>query len=307
MMIPLEYQATQGRPTAAPSKRGKGFLAVAGTLMLPGLGHLSAGRWRRAAGWFTAALVISALSVVALLTPALQPALLGILPAALLLQIACLIDAYRTGRHSPRPMLGSPLWRYAAGIGLILLSVLVHPAPLLVRALLTPRVEAFMMPSKAMEPTLNPGDRFLVLKTPGQVRRWDLIVFHPPGNGQFGPDPRSLWVMRLVGLPGEKIEIVAGRVRVNDRPVDPPEPIRPYVAPPYFGSNGQPANGVEGNPIVLGPDEYFVLGDDSPISDDSRIWTYAAPGHQPGALPARSIVGRVTALYWPPSRWRRFR
>ena len=58
--------------------------------------------------------------------------------------------------------------------------------------------------------------------------------------------------------------------------------------------------------MVLGPDEYFILGDNSPVAADSRYWRKPVPGHQPGALPAGRIVGRVTAIYWPPSRWRLF-
>ena len=54
--------------------------------------------------------------------------------------------------------------------------------------------------------------------------------------------------------------------------------------------------------MKLGPDEYFVLGDNSPISRDSRYWTTAAPGHQIGALPQSDIVGPATWIYWPISR-----
>jgi signal peptidase I len=60
-------------------------------------------------------------------------------------------------------------------------------------------------------------------------------------------------------------------------------------------------------PVRLGIDEYFVLGDFSLRSKDSRLWQQGAPGHPPYAVPESYLVGVVTHIYWPPSRWRKFR
>jgi hypothetical protein len=65
------------------------------------------------------------------------------------------------------------------------------------------------------------------------------------------------------------------------------------------------ATGCWGNPITLGSDEYYVLGDNSPISGDSRYFPSVGV-HQPGAIPRDYITGRVVARIWPPSRWRIF-
>jgi len=59
--------------------------------------------------------------------------------------------------------------------------------------------------------------------------------------------------------------------------------------------------GGTGHPITLGPDEYYLLGDNSPASLDSR-WFHPLPNHQPGALPRNQIQGPLTAIYWPPHR-----
>lgn len=141
------------------------------------------------------------------------------------------------------------------------------------------------------------ADRFLVAKylTP---RRWDLVVFRLPR------DSSTLYVMRLVGLPGETIRIEGGAVWANDEKLTPPESLNgiEYVselssnpfAPSLWGSPDRPA--------VLGDDEYFVLGDFSAQSNDSRLWEEGAPGHNPFAVPESHLEGVVTHIYWPPQR-----
>ena len=105
--------------------------------------------------------------------------------------------------------------------------------------------------------------------------------------------------MRLVGLPGEKVEIVAGKVQINDAAVNPPAAVPVYQGKVRFGNNG-----CEGHPITLGPDEYYMLGDNTAVAYDSRWWDTAVPGHQPGAVPAGDVIGVATTVYWPPQHWR---
>jgi signal peptidase I len=147
--------------------------------------------------------------------------------------------------------------------------------------------------------TLGP-DRFVVAKflTP---RRWDIIIFRLP------EEPETLYVKRLVGMPGEEITIADGRVCADGQPLVPPESIGQlhYVAEmpdlpiELWGSAKLPAR--------LGDDEYFVLGDFTTNSKDSRLWQRGAPGHPCYAVPASYIYGVVTNIYWPPKRWRTFR
>jgi signal peptidase I len=143
-------------------------------------------------------------------------------------------------------------------------------------------------------------DRFLVCKR-FQPRRWDILVFRYPAK------PEQLFGMRLVGMPGERIHLAGGSVWINGERVTPPAELRNIEFSPAL-EWGMPAlHGTEGNPAHLGGDEYFVLGDFYLRSMDSRVWSTGAPGHPPYAVPANHVVGVVTTIYWPPSRWRSFR
>ena len=144
------------------------------------------------------------------------------------------------------------------------------------------------------------GDRILACKFLAP-RRWDIIVFRYP------EDPSVNYVKRLVGLPGEKLEIRDGAVWINGERLEPPESIRGIHYSPTMYSHGQEISGPGSVPVELGPDEYFVLGDFVDESSDSRLWQNGAPGHPPYAVPASHIVGVVINIYWPPGRWTSFR
>lgn len=145
-----------------------------------------------------------------------------------------------------------------------------------------------------------PGDRIGVVKFL-PPRRWDLVVFQYPAN------PSTLYVKRLVGLPGETIHIEEGAVWVNGRKLAPPEALQgiEYTSedPGGYGEFW----GTKDRPAVLRNDEYFVLGDFSPQSADSRFWQVGAEGHNPFAVPQSHLRGVVAHIYWPPARWRVFR
>lgn len=149
-----------------------------------------------------------------------------------------------------------------------------------------------------VDKSVHSGDRFIVTKflTP---RRWDLVLF------QYPEDPSTLYVKRLVGFPGEKIHIQDGSVWVNGEKQTPPDSIHgiEYLSqlPDRFGPD---LWGSINRPALLGNDEYFVLGDFSAQSRDSRAWEQGAKGHSPFAVPESHMKGVVTHTYWPPDRWR---
>ena len=144
------------------------------------------------------------------------------------------------------------------------------------------------------------ADRFLVAKFL-KPRRWDIVVF------RFPEDPSVLYVKRLIGLPGEEIIIKDGQIWANDEILAPPDAIHGIKYSSQFHRKTSDIWGSPDHPAKLAKDEYFVLGDFSEQSQDSRFWQRGAPGHNPFAVPESYLYGVVTHIYWPPSRWRTFR
>ncbi|MDR7523091.1 MAG: signal peptidase I [Armatimonadota bacterium] len=143
-------------------------------------------------------------------------------------------------------------------------------------------VQAFFIPSGSMEPTLRTGDRILVGKFTyriWEIRRGDIIVFRYPLN------PTKDFVKRVVGLPGERIEMKDGLVLINGRPLS-------EVYPTALAGGDRACSSNYG-PEVVPPDSVFVLGDNRCNSEDSRFF---------GFVPVKNIVGRALAVYWPPER-----
>ncbi|MBN1910875.1 MAG: signal peptidase I [Pirellulales bacterium] len=145
--------------------------------------------------------------------------------------------------------------------------------------------------------TILPSDRFLVAKflTP---RRWDLVTFRPPHN------PSTPYVKRVIGLPGETVYIDDGAIWVNGEKLTPPDSLcglkyvpGDSIMPWLPGDPTAKPWGTKDRPATLGEDEYFMLGDFSECSNDSRFW-------KQGAVPASHLQGVVTHIYWPPKRWK---
>jgi signal peptidase I len=147
---------------------------------------------------------------------------------------------------------------------------------------------------------VHEGDRFLVAKFV-KPRRWDLAVF------RFPQSPETLYVKRLVGLPGETITIDDGKVHANDQPLTLPANLQGIRYQSKLPGIRRELSGAATRPAKLDQDEFFVLGDFTTNSYDSRAWEAGASGYNTYAVPVSHIVGVVSAIYWPPQRWRIFR
>ncbi len=138
-------------------------------------------------------------------------------------------------------------------------------------------VENYRVEGSSMEPNLFGGEYLIVNKALYALRpaeRGDIIVFKAPKS------PDKNFVKRIVGLPGEKVELKAGMVYVNDKLL-----YEPYIDARFGYSWG---------PAVVGTDELFVLGDNRNNSSDSHSW---------GMLPEVNVIGKAWICYWPPRSW----
>lgn len=286
-----------------PSRSWSGaFFALSASVLMFGLGQFLAGRRRRGVVFFLAALAVNIAVIAALLSIPFLPALIVMTPLSVILTLVIHADAFRCGLRSKNRGLGMAGLRVLAGLVFIVLAFFSNIATRTALYLRDHYVEAFVCNGGSMAPTLLPDDRFLVhKKTP--YKRWDLVVFGSPQN----PDIR--FVMRLVGLPGETIELVDGNVLIDGRKHNPPPEIGLYENVNYQGSmdgalRGRSGAGCAGNPISLADNEYYFLGDNTSRSWDSRLWEFPIHEHQLGAVPTERIVGKATAIYWPPARWR---
>jgi signal peptidase I len=133
--------------------------------------------------------------------------------------------------------------------------------------------------SGSMEPTLQIGQRLIVSKLTykfHEPKRGDIIVFHPPKE----PENSTPFIKRIIGLPGETVEVQNNTVYINGQPLD-----EPYIKEPI--NYTMPAVKVPRN-------EYFVLGDNRNVSGDSHTgWT----------VPREDIIGKAWLTTWPPSAW----
>src|SRR5512138_1422683 len=156
---------------------------------------------------------------------------------------------------------------------LIETMVLVAIAFLVVNSL----IGRFRIEQVSMQPNLHEGEYVIVDKVSyafHQPERGEIIVLKNPTPGQ--PD----LIKRVIGLPGETIEVRGGRVYINNQPLT-----EPYLAQPMAGDF--PATSLQAA-------QYFVMGDNRNNSEDSRRF---------GARPAGDIVGRAWIIYWPPPDW----
>jgi signal peptidase I len=159
-------------------------------------------------------------------------------------------------------------------------------------------VQAFKIPTGSMENNLLIGDHLLVNKfvygstaTPLEravlpmrvIGRGDVVVF------KFPQEPDRDFIKRVIGLPGETLEVRNKKVYINGTPLD--EPYVHFLIPPSAEGQEVAASDVRESygPVTVPADQYFVMGDNRDNSQDSRWWGY---------LPRDLVKGKALMIYW---------
>ena len=146
-------------------------------------------------------------------------------------------------------------------------------------------VQAFKIPTGSMIPTLIEGDRILVSKYIYKFKdpqAGDVMVFKYPEN------PKIAFIKRLITEGGKTLELKNGRVIIDGKQSE-----SPRVNARYYYNRGE--YGDIGQSISVPEDHYYVLGDNSSNSRDSRYW---------GFVSHKNLIGKALLIYWPPHRIR---
>jgi signal peptidase I len=213
-----------------------------------------------------------------------------LLATAFILWIIMLVKSYR-------PI---PRFRWIGWIGFIFLLLILSEAFNLENF-----VRPFKVPTSSMSPTLlgnvkRPdgttavGDHIFVQKYAywfGKPERGDIVVFKTDGISSILPE-NEFHVKRIVGIPGDILSIQNGHLFNHGRPVtEPPSLAKRAILNAPGGAQSYLANATD--TFVVSNDCYFVVGDNTTNSFDSRYW---------GAVPGKNIIGKASKIYWPLDR-----
>lgn len=251
-------------------KRRKPWLAALMSLVSPGWGQLYNGQLKKAVVLYGAMLLVGTLMLASFGSFALLASSLVLLIAV---HVAASAEAYlRAGRlrdYTLRPI--NRWWVY------VLVIVLNIGVSSLMEVTVMGNYKAYKVSSVSMLQSMQVGDRFMVRLLDAEVplERGDIAIFiEPEGKRDF--------VKRVIGLPGESIEMRNKEVFINGHRLD-----EPYVF--HSKENYLPLRDEYG-PKTLGVDEYFMLGDNRESSYDSRFF---------GPIPRSEIKGRAEYVYIP--------
>jgi signal peptidase I len=178
--------------------------------------------------------------------------------------------------HRPKDAARDHLWHESRLLFRDLIFALMLLALVMVFIIQPVKVEG-----TSMLPHLHDGERIFVNKLiyyddyrwMPHVQRGDVVVFWYPD------DPSKSYIKRVIGLPGDTVEVNEGRVRVNGKDLE-----ETYLDPQLNLSHATR------QPVIVKPNYYFVMGDNRDNSSDSRIW---------GLVPKKYVYGKALFRYWP--------
>jgi len=273
------------------------LFATALSAVMPGLGQLANGEINKAIWLFLAftALSVPGIALVALYLP--DGLMLPMLTLGMALTLAAWIwgmaDAWRGAARGAGPF--AQPWQTGGLYALVFAAGNLVTLPLLIGYVRAHQVEPLRVPSASMSPTVLPGDYLFADKRyncPGcssSARRGDIAVFVYPN------DRSLLYIKRIIGLPGDRVQIDGRALKVNGKP----------LAAPSAAANpeGVAVEGIDGRQwqvtwngaaspaadVTVPPGQVFVLGDNRGASVDSR---------QIGTVPLQDVVGKARQVWF---------
>lgn len=255
-------------------KKRKPWLAGILSVLVQGLGHFYCGRAKRGI------VIYFVYSFLIVLTALL--ALINIYIAALILlsiTIAVIVDAVKIAKNETNYKL-KKYNKFYIYFAIYLLSAFFSPVEgVLIKHYL---LQAFKIPSGAMEPSILVGDHILANKFVynfEEPKRGDIIIFEYP------EDLSKDFIKRVVGLGGDKIEITNKQVYINDEALEEQYAVFKAGDTSSFGIQKSRNFG----PFTVPDGHFFVMGDNRDNSHDSRYW---------GTVAKEAIKGRATTVYW---------
>ncbi|BCN31584.1 signal peptidase I [Anaeromicropila herbilytica] len=167
------------------------------------------------------------------------------------------------------------------GIKRTIMELLIYAAVLFVCVFIVPRyvIQRTVVDGPSMMNTLHSGENLIVDKVTYHIsdpKRFDIIMFYP-----YGRDQKDYYVKRVIGLPGETIQIIGSDIYINNKKLE-----------EHYGKDPITESGIAAEPIKLGKDEYFVLGDNRKVSEDSRY-------EEVGPVKRDLIEGKCLIRVWP--------
>ena len=296
---------------AGPQSRWRALAVALVSLVVPGLGHAMVPAWGRGWAWFGAGTALGLVLMAGCSLVAPTPWVVGVAFVVTLLMAglfngAAALDAWRVARAA-RPVAASRWYRrrWVSVVAMLAISsgVEAMSAPLM-------GWRSFSIPSASMLPTLEIGD-YLLTDThwkgemPG---RGDVVVFLLPSDG------RTDYIKRVIGLPGDRVQMKAGRLWLNGVMVPrrdagtflasgdgPPVMLRRYVETLPGGRHYGILEASDAEPLdntrefLVPPGHFFAMGDNRDNSLDSRV------PEAVGFVPVGNMVARAETRFWATS------
>jgi signal peptidase I len=264
------------------------------SFLVTGSAQFFAGQRRTGVAWFLAIWLLQ-LTVVVCLASKQVP---GVVPSAVVALVALgLWIVMLTKSWRPIPRISACGW----AVFIPLVVILPIASGLVSGAFVHP----FHIPTNSMAPTLlgqtirpdgtkSSGDHLFCERYAywfNKPRRGDVIVFETAGITPLPPG--QFFAMRVVGLPNDVLAVRNGKLLNHGKPVEEPAALSRLVISNYPMALPVTHLSADGDSFVVPSESYFVVGDNTVNSFDSRYW---------GPVPEKSIIGRISKIYWPLSR-----